>query len=94
MTIRCNLQDVACTAKIIDPPTHHFLENTIPTVWKAFKYGADIIEFDIHPTTDNQLAVFHDWGIGCRTNSKGITREQSMKYLKTLDIGYGVELKM
>jgi glycerophosphoryl diester phosphodiesterase len=84
-----NLQNDTCTAKIIDPPTHNFLENTIPAIREAFKYGADIVEFDIHPTTDNQLAVFHDWGIDCRTNGKGITHEQSMKYLKTLDIGYG-----
>lgn len=84
-----NLQNKTCTAKIINPPTHSFLENTIPAIREAFKYGADIVEFDIHPTTDNQLAVFHDWSIDCRTNGKGITHEQSMKYLKTLDIGYG-----
>jgi glycerophosphoryl diester phosphodiesterase len=84
-----NLQNDTCTAKIINPPTHNFLENTIPAIQEAFKHGANIVEFDIHPTTDNQLAVFHDWGIDCRTNSKGITHEQSMKYLKTLDIGYG-----
>jgi glycerophosphoryl diester phosphodiesterase len=84
-----NLENDTCTAKIIYPPTHNFLENTIPTIREAFKHGADIVEFDIHPTTDNQLAVFHDWGIDCRTNGKGITHEQSMKYLKTLDIGYG-----
>jgi glycerophosphoryl diester phosphodiesterase len=84
-----NLQHDTCTAKIIDPPTHNFLENTIPAIREAFKQGADIVEFDIHPTTDKQLAVFHDWGIDCRTNGKGITHEQSMQYLKTLDLGYG-----
>lgn len=84
-----NLENDTCTAKIIYPPTHNFLENTIPAIREAFKHGADIVELDIHPTTDNKLAVFHDWGIDCRTNGKGITHEQSMKYLKTLDIGYG-----
>ncbi|NJM71250.1 MAG: glycerophosphodiester phosphodiesterase [Scytonema sp. RU_4_4] len=84
-----NLENDTCTAKIIYPPTHNFLENTILAIREAFKHGADIVEFDIHPTTDNQLAVFHDWSIDCRTNGKGITHEQSMKYLKTLDIGYG-----
>lgn len=84
-----NLENDTCTAKIIYPPTHNFLENTIPAIREAFKHGADIVEFDIHPTTDNQLAVFHDWSIDCRTNGKGITHEQSLKYLKTLDIGYG-----
>jgi glycerophosphoryl diester phosphodiesterase len=48
-----------------------------------------MVELDIHPTTDNQLAVFHDWTVDCRTNGRGITHEQSMKTLKMLDIGYG-----
>jgi glycerophosphoryl diester phosphodiesterase len=84
-----NLQNDTCTAKIIDPPTHSFLENTIDSISEAFKHGADIVEIDIHPTTDNQLAVFHDWTIDCRTNGRGITHEQSMTNLKKLDLGYG-----
>ncbi|MGD2180152.1 glycerophosphodiester phosphodiesterase family protein [Lusitaniella coriacea] len=84
-----NLENDTCTATIIYPPTHDFLENTIPSIREAFKYGADIVEIDIHPTTDNQLAVFHDWTVNCRTNGKGITHEQSMQTLKQLDIGYG-----
>ena len=84
-----NLQNDTCTAKIIDPPAHNFLENTIDSISEAFKHGADIVEIDIHPTTDNQLAVFHDWTIDCRTNGKGITHEQSMTSLKKLDLGYG-----
>jgi glycerophosphoryl diester phosphodiesterase len=84
-----NLQNDTCTAKIIDPPTHIFLENTIDSVNQAFKDGADMVEIDIHPTTDNQLAVFHDWTVDCRTNGRGITHEQSMTDLKKLDLGYG-----
>ena len=48
-----------------------------------------MVEIDIHPTTDNQLAVFHDWTLKCRTNGHGITHEQNMTTLKKLDIGYG-----
>ena len=55
----------------------------------AFAMGADIVELDIHPTTDGQFAVFHDWSLECRTEGKGVTREQAMSYLKTLDVGYG-----
>ncbi|MGL5060220.1 MAG: glycerophosphodiester phosphodiesterase family protein [Microcoleus sp.] len=84
-----NLTNETCTAAIINPPTHNFLENTISSIREAFNYGADLVEIDIHPTTDNQLAVFHDWTIDCRTNGKGITHEQSMATLKKLDIGYG-----
>jgi glycerophosphoryl diester phosphodiesterase len=84
-----NVNNDTCTAAIIYPPSHNFLENTIPSIREAFQYGADMVEIDIHPTTDNQLAVFHDWTVDCRTNGKGITHEQSMKTLKKLDIGYG-----
>jgi glycerophosphoryl diester phosphodiesterase len=78
-----------CTATRIYPPEHPYLENTLASMRAAFAAGADIVEFDIHPTTDGQFAVFHDWTIDCRTEGKGVTREQSMAYLKTLDVGYG-----
>jgi glycerophosphoryl diester phosphodiesterase len=84
-----NLNNDTCTATIIYPPTHEFLGNTIPSIRAAFEYGADMVEIDIHPTTDKQLAIFHDWAIECRTNGKGITHEQTMTALKKLDIGYG-----
>ena len=68
---------------------HQYLENTIESMKKAFAFGADIIEIDIHPTSDGKFAVFHDWTIDCRTEGKGVTREHSLSYLQSLDIGYG-----
>jgi glycerophosphoryl diester phosphodiesterase len=55
----------------------------------AFKAGADIVELDIHPTTDGHFAVFHDWTLDCRTDGKGVTRQHSLADLKALDVGYG-----
>lgn len=78
-----------CTAARMLPPKHEFLENTIPSMKASFEAGADIVELDVHPTTDGRFAVFHDWTIDCRTEGTGVTREQSMDYLKTLDVGYG-----
>lgn len=78
-----------CTATRIFTPTHGFLENTIPSMQAAIDLGADVIEIDIHPTTDGEFAVFHDWTIDCRTDGRGVTREQSLSALKVLDIGYG-----
>ncbi len=86
---RENVENDTCTATLIYSPTHSFLENTIASMQAAFEYGANIVELDIHPTTDNQLAVFHDWTVDCRTEGKGITHEQSMDTLRQLDIGYG-----
>lgn len=86
---REDLERDTCTANRIFPPEHQYLENTLDSMAKAFELGADVVELDIHPTTDGQFAVFHDWTIDCRTQGKGVTRERSMPYLKTLDIGYG-----
>lgn len=78
-----------CTASRIHPVTHDLLENTLDSMAAAIKAGADVIEIDVHPTTDGEFAVFHDWTLECRTNGSGRTRDRSMSYLKTLDIGYG-----
>jgi glycerophosphoryl diester phosphodiesterase len=78
-----------CTAARIHPPTHEFLENTIPSMKAAIAAGADVIELDVRPTTDGEFAVFHDWTLDCRTNGRGRTRDHAMAYLRTLDAGYG-----
>lgn len=78
-----------CTAQIIYEPEHPYLENTIPAMEAAFAAGADIVELDIHLTTDGQFAVFHDWTLDCRTDGAGVTREHTLQELKQLDIGYG-----
>ena len=86
---RDGLTNDTCTAERIYPPTHGFLENTLASMRAAFDAGADVVEIDIHPTTDGHFAVFHDWTVDCRTEGKGATREHSLAELKALDIGYG-----
>jgi glycerophosphoryl diester phosphodiesterase len=78
-----------CTATRIHPPTHAFLENTITSMKAAIAAGADVIEIDVHPTTDGEFAVFHDWTLDCRNEGKGRTRDHTMAHLRTLDAGYG-----
>jgi glycerophosphoryl diester phosphodiesterase len=86
---REGLDNETCTAERIFPPRHDLLENTLPSMAAAFAAGAEIVEIDVHPTTDGELAVFHDWTLDCRTEGSGVTRQQSMATLKALDIGYG-----
>jgi glycerophosphoryl diester phosphodiesterase len=86
---REGLTNTTCTASRILPPTHRYLENTIASMQATFKLGADIVEFDVHPTIDGHFAVFHDWTIDCRTEGHGVTREHTLAELKALDIGYG-----
>lgn len=86
---RADLDNDTCTAERINQPTHDYLENTIPSMHAAFAAGADIVELDVHPTTDGQFAVLHDWTVDCRTEGTGETRSHDMASLKLLDIGYG-----
>ncbi|MHC4054617.1 glycerophosphodiester phosphodiesterase family protein [Bradyrhizobium sp. 25ACV] len=84
-----DVKNDTCTAARMLPPTHDYLENTLRSMRASFDTGADVVELDVHPTTDGEFAVFHDWTVDCRTDGHGVTREQSMAKLKMLDIGYG-----
>ena len=84
-----NLAHETCTARLIHAPRHGYLENTIPSMRAAFEAGADVVEIDVHPTTDGQFAVFHDWTLDCRTEASGPTRARALAELKRLDIGHG-----
>ena len=84
-----DLTNDTCTAARMVAPTHDYLENTIRSTQAAYEAGADIVELDVHPTTDGEFAVFHDWILDCRTNGHGVTRRHAMAEMKTLDIGYG-----
>jgi glycerophosphoryl diester phosphodiesterase len=78
-----------CTATRIEKPVHDYLENTVRSMQAARQMGADVVEIDIAPTKDGQIAVFHDWTVDCRTNGKGNIRDKTMAELKQLDPGYG-----
>lgn len=83
------VENDTCTATRIFPPTTTYLENTVPSIGASFGAGADVVEFDVHPTTDGSFAVFHDWTLDCRTDGHGVTREHSMADLRRLDAGFG-----
>ena len=86
---REGLKSDTCTAERIDQPRHAYIENTVPSMAAAFATGADIVELDVHPTTDGYLAVFHDWTLDCRTDGAGETRSRDLAYLKSLDVAHG-----
>jgi glycerophosphoryl diester phosphodiesterase len=86
---REGLTGETCTGERIFPPVHDYIENTLPSMAAAFAAGADVVELDVHPTTDGRFAVIHDWTLDCRTEGKGVTREHDLQSLQALDIGYG-----
>lgn len=86
---RVDLDAETCTASRIDPPSHDFIENTLPSMRAAFAAGADVVELDVHLTPDKVFAVLHDWTLDCRTEGRGVTEETPWPTLKALDVGYG-----
>src|ERR1044071_8049905 len=73
-----NLESDTCTATLINPPSHDFIENTLPSMQAAFDAGAEVVELDVHLTPDKQFAVIHDWTLDCRTDGKGVTQDTPM----------------
>lgn len=86
---RTGLTRDTCTAAQSLPVAHHLLENTLPSMAAAFAAGAEVVELDVHPTTDGALAVFHDWTLDCRTDGTGRVRDHTMDALRALDLGHG-----
>ena len=78
-----------CEASHIFTPTHSTIENTIESIGAAYDLGATIVEIDIRRTGDDQLVIFHDYDLTCRTNGQGEVGDHDLVYLQSLDIGYG-----
>lgn len=83
------LSGSADTSKLIYPPEHPFIENTVASMAAAFELGADIVELDVQRTADGSFAVFHDATLEFRTDGHGPVRAHSMAALKALDVGFG-----
>jgi glycerophosphoryl diester phosphodiesterase len=78
-----------CSARAIKPPTHDFIDNTIPSIAAALSDAADIVEMDIEMTRDQQFVLFHDFALDCRTNGSGPVSKHDLADLRNLDAGYG-----
>ena len=78
-----------CTATRIETPWHSYIENTVASLDQAKRHGAAMVELDIAPTADGQLAVFHDQTLDCRTDGTGPVRAMTLAELGELDAGFG-----
>jgi glycerophosphoryl diester phosphodiesterase len=67
----------------------HAPSNTLEAFELAVKQGADILEVDVHLTSDGVVVVSHDDTIDRLTNGKGRIREMSLTQLRTYDFGHG-----
>lgn len=62
-------------------------ENTIPAFRAAIEAGAQMIEFDVWLTKDNQMVVIHDATVDRTTNGKGKVADLTLEEIKMLDAG-------
>ena len=78
-----------CTATRIRTPEHNYIENTVPSIQRAYFLGADAVEVDVQQSRDGQMVAFHDATLECRTDGRGRVRDHDLADLKRLDVGYG-----
>lgn len=57
----------------------------------AVEIGADVLEFDVALTKDNQLVTIHDLSLERTTNGTGLVRDHTYEEIKVLNAGFGLE---
>ena len=62
-------------------------ENTLAAFGEAIKLGAQMIEFDVQMTKDNQLVIMHDDRVNRTTNGRGKVSNLTLGKIKKLDAG-------
>ena len=61
-------------------------ENTLSCISKGLSYGPDMIEIDVHLTSDCEVVVCHDPYIDRTTDGKGIISEMTLEEVKAAHI--------
>jgi len=62
--------------------------NTLYAFEQAAAMGVDVLEMDIHSTSDGVLVVRHDPSVDATTNGSGAIRDMTLEQVKSLDAGY------
>src|SRR5437588_921401 len=69
-------------------------ENTLASSQSAIAAGCDMVECDVHLTTDGELAVIHDHTLERTTNGTGLVGAHSLAELRELDAGGGQQIPL
>jgi glycerophosphoryl diester phosphodiesterase len=64
-------------------------ENTLAAFQRAVEEGADILETDLHLTTDNVFVCIHDGTVDRTTEGSGPVAGMTLEKLKSLSASYG-----
>ena len=65
----------------------HAPENTIAAFERGLALGADVVECDVHLTSDGHLVVIHDDTLERTTTGRGRVGDHTLAELRTLDAG-------
>ena len=69
-------------------------ENTLASFRSAIELGCDMVECDVHLTTDGELAVIHDHTLERTTNGSGLVGAHTLAELRELDAGQGERIPL
>jgi glycerophosphoryl diester phosphodiesterase len=69
-------------------------ENTMRSFRSAIALGCDLIECDVHLSSDGRLVVIHDHTLDRTTNGTGLVRDHTAAELRKLDAGDGEKIPL
>lgn len=69
-------------------------ENTMRSFRSAIAVGCDLIECDVHLSSDGRLVVIHDHSLDRTTNGTGLVRDYTAAELRKLDAGEGEKIPL
>ena len=64
--------------------------NTMYAYERALRMGADMLEVDIHTSSDDKLVVLHDATVDRTTNGTGRVYDKTLREIQALDAGYNL----
>src|SRR5688572_23129546 len=64
--------------------------NTMYALDRAMRLGADMLELDIHTSSDGELMVMHDGTVDRTTNGSGSVYEMTAEEIQALDAGHNL----
>ena len=67
-------------------------ENTLKAFKKAIELKADLIEFDIHKTKDDEIVIIHDPDTLSTTGVQGLIKDMTLEEIKELNAGEGEKI--
>ncbi|XP_061396259.1 glycerophosphocholine phosphodiesterase GPCPD1 [Musca vetustissima] len=71
---------------IVNPPEER--ENTVASFLKAYEVFADMVELDVHLTSDGVPVIYHDFGLRTAPQGKLVTDVSQLEYVLIKDVTY------